>query len=323
MATSFRSLFKWLVPSWLSTGEGEIVLHSLALIKDAFSARVRHGLNARFPTRSGPSALALTGSDRGIIQGRSEIDAHYAARLIAWRYPRGHRVRGSAWALLEQMGEYYGGIHCYTVDASGNVFDRTNDGVESYTTQAPWTWGTDPGWARFWVVLDPGADFPMGEQPDLGDPDLWGGELGLPGFTLGQTGALPEDVVALRRLMRGRAWKPAGSRAEWFLVSLDGTVPAPDATWTRWSKNVAGVQVPARRQAGIRFWSFDPRYNNSPPGDPTNFPDAVRMLDGTDGGGDPASFPLTVTLPSGRVYGGNPAKFPARVQLLDDGDAPR
>src|SRR6187455_2560539 len=109
MARTFRQLFRWLVPSWLA-GEGattedepaehhdgEKVLLSLAVIKDAWLESLRQGLNARFPSRGPETALALIGRDHGIVRGRDETAAHYAERLIAWRYPRGHRVRGSAY----------------------------------------------------------------------------------------------------------------------------------------------------------------------------------------------------------------------------------
>ena len=118
-----------MVPAWLYSGDGGLVLQSLAQLQDDYAARARAALEMRFPSRAADDALAELGRDRAIPRGRTETSAHYAARLIAWRYPRGHRTRGSAFALLEQVSEYFGGILAKTRDVAGNVFTRTAAGV--------------------------------------------------------------------------------------------------------------------------------------------------------------------------------------------------
>jgi hypothetical protein len=327
VALNFRTLFKWMVPAWLAgegnssdtppeiVNEGEILLYSLALLADAFAERSEQGLLARFPTRTiGSGANALSGVDRGIYRGRNESEEHYAQRLIRWRYPRGHRTRGSAFALLEQISEYWGGIHCYTIDVSGNRFDRAADGTETYTPGQAWDWdgeGATPEWARFWVVANLSAI--ATEQLDFGDPDLWGGSLPAPGYAIGQQGVTEQDSLAMKRLMRGRAWKPAGTRAEWLIVSLDGTEPAPDGTWDSW----------AGRDPAFRYWSFAPEINNVYAGDPTSFPLTITGVEGAAIAGDPTSFPASITLPSSVAYAGNTASFPVEIQLVDDGDMPQ
>jgi hypothetical protein len=322
MAKTFRQVYKWLVPPFLLEGEGALVLESLSAIVDSATQRLRSGLEARFPSYAGESALALIGRDRGIVRGRSETAEHYAARLIAWRYPRGHRVRGSAFALLEQFSEYFGGVDCWTIDVRGSRHDRTAAGEESYSYGNAWDWdgeGATPNWGRFFVVLD--LEGIASEQLEWSDPDLWGGAFGDPDYTIGQLGINHEDVLALRRMMTGRAWKPAGVRAEWVIVSLDGTEPTPDGTWLHWSRNVAGVQTPTR-SAAHRYWSLSPAHNNVYAGDPDSFAETFPMLDGTTYDGDPTSFPTSFTLPGGSTYSGNPDNFPSSLQLVDDGDIP-
>ncbi len=337
MALNFRSLFKWMVPSWLAgegnstdtapaeINEGELVLYSLALLADAFAERSEQGLNARFPSRTiGGGANALTGVDRGIYRGRNESEEHYAQRLIRWRYPRGHRTRGSAFALLEQISEYWGGVRCWTVDASGNRFERAADGTETATAGDPWNFDGDligaARWSRFWVVVD--LSTIATEQLDFGDPLLWGGSMPSPGYAIGQQGVTEQDSLAMKRLMRAPAWKPAGTRAEWLIVSLDGTDPAPDGSWYFWSANVGGTQTPTRDPA-FRYWSFAPEINNVYAGNPASFCEEFPGVDGGMIAGDPTSFPASITLPNGSTYDGDPASFPLTIRMVDDGDMPQ
>lgn len=331
MARTFRQLYRHLLPSWLggtdaggNPHDGTRVAHSLSLIVDAMVERMRLALDARLPSRSGASALALHGRDRGIMRGRSETAAHYAQRLIRWRWPRGHRVRGSAFGLLEQIAEYWGGLLVWTIDVSRNRHVRAADGAESYSYAYAWDWDGEPAspnWGRFWVVIGPSTIFSA--QPDFGDAALWGGALGTPGHTIGQQGATPEDVLAMRRLVRGsRPWKPAGTRAEWLIVNLDGTTQTPDGTWLNWSKNVGGTQV-AARYSGWRYWSLSPETNNVYAGDSNNYPTLVTMVDGTTEAGDSSVWLDVVPLPDGSTYAGDSATFPLTARLIDDGDAPQ
>lgn len=345
MANTFEAAFKWLVPSWLLANDGDAILRTIARTLDQNVARFREGLNARFPQRATGTAgaLAKLGKDRGIWRGRSETDDHYAARLVEWRYPRGHRVRGSAWALLAQVSEYWGGVPCWTVDVSGNRYARSARNAEYVEHGYDWTWDTTPAvhWSRFWVVVDGSSLFE--ETAAFDDPALWGGAYGTPGTTVGQVGATVDDVAAMRRLMTGIAWRPAGTQPEWLVVTLDplhantllertwdwtfddsfGEPPTftPDATWAHWSALVAGVQEPTR-DPRCRYWSLDPEHNNTYAGNPASFAPASRMPDGTTYDGDPTSFPLSATLPDGRTYAGDPTKFATSVRLPDDGDLP-
>lgn len=319
----FRHAVRYLLPSWMTAGAGGRVHHALSLMCDLFVARTRAGLEARLPSRSGASALALTGADRGIQRGRAETDAHYAARLINWRYPRGHRVRGSAYALIRQVSEYWGGVRAWTVDARGTRDERSAAGVESYEQGTGWTWDTRPAseWSRFWIGIDLSGIATA--HPDWGDAKLWGGSIPADGYTIGQLGVVEADVAAMRGLLYGeRPWRPAGTLPEWIIVSLDGTDPVPDATWEHWSaQDGSGVQV-RTRGAAWRYWAVDPA-RNVYSGSPALFCAALTLADDATYAGDPASFPATIDLPDGSTYAGDPASYPASVQLADDGDVPR
>jgi len=321
----FRQIFYDLLPWWLTNGEGELVQYSLGFMRDHMVTRARLSLEARLPSRAGASALALLGADRGIIRGRTESRESYVARLKAWRYPRGHRIRGNAFALLDQIANYWGATLFDVSTISRNLVRnrREPDGTETTTYSTEWTWddGDLAQWGRFWVVMQCQPGSGIGYTPALGDPALW--SYNDPTACIGLTGMTPEDVVAMRRLFRGRAWKPAGTRAEWMIFSKDGGFPVYEAgDQKNWGVDSGGVRIPGRYPA-YRYVSLSPSANNTYSGDPTKFPTTVRLLGGADYTGDPTNFTTTATLPGGRVYTGNPARFPDKVLLVDDGDAPR
>jgi hypothetical protein len=294
MAKSFGALYKFGLPARFRTGEGALVQATIALLLDYSLTRIRYGLEARFPSKAGDSALAMTGADRAVLRGRTETSAHYAQRLIRWRYPRGHRTRGSAWAALEQISEYFGALACWSIDINKNRYDYAADGTTAYTPPPPvpiWNWdNTDTPVYRFWVVLMGGA-----------------------GFTF-----TSDDVVALRSLFGAPTpWKPAGTRAEWAIVSTDGTEPSPDGTWLHWSQNIAGVQTPTRPTSFL-FWSLAIPYNNTYAGVllfPTSYPIDSGFYTPS------ATWHDTITLSDGvTTYAGNAQNYPASFRLLDDGD---
>jgi len=276
--------------------------------------RLRSGLEQQSPSRAGPTALRLIGEDRLIPIGRDETDAHYAARLAAWRYPRGHRIRGSAYALLEQISEYFGGdLILEGIDRSGNLRSRAADGVESHAKGYPWTWddGAAAQWARQWIVIEQCTSF--GCHPSLGDAELWGGTLGTSGYCVGIRGASAEDWRAIRRLTQGQhRWLPAGTQAEWLCVMLSPDPLDPDATWAKWGKLDGVDYVPSRSNSHryvamrdvLREYAGDEDWANRSVtalgtfvGDDTDFPSAITLPDGSACAGDPTDFPLAITLP--------------------------
>jgi hypothetical protein len=262
----FRRAFYKFLPGWLSSGDGEKVFASLGAVKDMYLERVRQGFEQRFPSRAGTSALRLIGEDRGIPRGRSETAEHYAARLRAWRFPRGHRVRGSAYALLEQVSEYWGGMFCQTIDNNGTLHQRSETGAESFSYGNTWNWdgAASTNWARFWLILRPIPDVAISAWPSWST--AWGGTTWgaatAAGYTWGQQGVTAADAAAMRRLVTpptvptgGPAWKPAGTRAMYIIVVLEDhgaespTAITPAGAWG----TVAGR---ATAPSVLRFWRF-------------------------------------------------------------------
>jgi hypothetical protein len=328
MALSFRALYRWMLPGnyHVEGSDGEKVLHSFSLLVDAFDTINKARLTARFPSYAGESALALIGADRGIPRGRAETKEHYAKRLIAWRYPRGHRVRGNGFALLEQIWEYFGGGFALHLECANPIqYHRAANGTESTANIVGWDWDSASvddwvaKWARFWVVID-GTNL-IDPTPNYGDPALYGGQHGDSSYAIGHVGVSADDVNAIRKLFRGRAWKPAGTRAMWAILSFDGSPVTPDGTWGLWARDDGTGNYEAARPSAFRYWALDPTANRYG-GDPGLFPISADMPGGGTYGGDPASCPSSSTLTRGLAYAGNAANYAASATLVDDGSIP-
>jgi hypothetical protein len=255
---TFRKAFYKLMPSWLSSGEGELVNFSLWLIVDAFLERARQGVLSRFPEYAPHDALAHMSMDRKIVRGIEETDEAFAERLIRWLDD--HKVRGNPFALMEQLRAYCGGnIMIRTVDARGNWYTIAANGTRTVVGDAGnWNWDDldSSHWARFWVIIYPIDGVPWSISPAWGDSDLFtSGNWGQPGATIGTT-ATSDQVASVRGIIRD--WKPAGTKCEWIIIAFDPTSfnpssPEPDGKWGQWSKLTAGANRAARLSTA-RYW---------------------------------------------------------------------
>ena len=247
--SDFETYHKVGLPSWLNTGEGDLVCKSLGKIEDAFVDRARLGRLAAFPEYAPDDALALLGRQRGIVRGIAEPAEAYAARLI--RYLDYHRVQGNPYALHAQLRAYLqADVPIRTVDRAGNWFTTDYDGTKSaLIAQANWSWDALPAsqWSRFWVVIYAFDGVPFSVSTAGSWPT--GGTIG--------TSATPEQVATVRGIVRD--WKPAGTTCEWIIIAFDPlsfnpAAPEPDGTWANFGTDVGGgAYVPARR-ATARYW---------------------------------------------------------------------
>lgn len=273
---------KWLVKDKVTVNGVETetdsrILHTLALYLDAFNDRVLRGIRARLPGGgSTEDSLPYIGRDRQVARGPSESRSTYEGRLQ--RAIDDWRVAGTAWSVMEQIRGYCSphAIRVRIVNEHANFYQIDRDGTRSRGKDTSWNWSDEPEkWSRFWVIIYPTTDSPQqpwARSPNWGDPELWGGAWGTPGYTWGST-ATPDDVASVRKIVR--TWKPAGSRCINIIIvfqddaeafEVDATAPpAPDGTWGNWSKNVGGVQIPARSQDAI-YW--DGTSQSPPPAGP-------------------------------------------------------
>lgn len=257
MPSRYRTAFRKLLPRHFTRGDGELVLSSLAELKEGAVERAYQGLQARFPSTELPSALSSLGRDRKIVRGINEPATSYAERLVRWLDD--HRVRGNPFALMGQLRAYcQADVRIRTVDASGNWFTLERDGSRAWMLkQLNWDWDgkpRSPYWSRFWVIIYPTSDGqPWAKMtPTIGVDGPWGDTIGAPGYTIGTT-ATPEQIASLRSIIR--EWQPDGTRCEWVIIAFDDasfdpegiSPPNPDGNWGAFGKyDGSGNYVKAR-----------------------------------------------------------------------------
>lgn len=244
-ARTFRSVWRFMIPGNFHRGDGELVQHTEGLVLDAFAEACRQTAWLMFPSRAPSDALQKIGADRSILRGFSEPESSYRERLRAWRYPRGHRIRGNAVGLLEQIAAVFGGaVEAQTIDARGTRYTWGADGTSTVERGVSWDWDGEaltPNWARFWVVLKvDGARLPG--TWDAGADELWD----TPEESWASHDIHPGQLQAVVRLCKvGRlSWTPAGRRPVYCVVWFAGeSYPAPDGTWDEWTNRPADAHA--------------------------------------------------------------------------------
>ena len=229
-----RTLFKFLVPDWLKSGEGELTLYSLSAVVDAWLERARLGLVARFPDYSPEDGLAALGRDRKITRGLNEPAASYIIRLKAWLTT--HKINGSPFALLDQIRSFLQrDLLVRIVDQRGNWYWIETDGTLHYQLQAGmWNWdsATTTNWSRFWVIV-----YPASVTPTLWTSYNWGSQQYGTDHVWGLS-ATPDEMVGLRTIVR--EWKPIFAKCEWIICAFDNASFPPgtalDGLWSNYSK---------------------------------------------------------------------------------------
>lgn len=252
-------LIRFLGPKWLTrdkdVGPAKVetdsrVLYTMALYYDATVDRIERGIKQRFPGGGAAAdALPYIGRDRNIIRGPAQSRASWELQLIrAWD---DWQLAGIAWSLLEQRRAFLSpfAMRLATVDVHAKWSIIGADGARSVEKATAWNWDTlNSRWWRFWTVIDMTGFEPWEPSPPWGDPDLWGGAWGTPGYTWGST-ATPDDIAGLRRIVR--TWKPEGTFCEFIVIVFDNTSgafepdatapPAPDGDWHLWMNRDTGA----------------------------------------------------------------------------------
>ncbi len=249
MIRAFRTVWKWLVPGWLGASstasaddpstrdEGELVQYTLGLFHDAAAERARQVAFLGLPTYCVADALPIHGRDRAIPQGLFEPEASYRARLVAWRHPRGHKVRGNALALLEQAAAAIRGTSYQTIDARGTRY--TLGAALPAERGVTWNWdGTENGsigsqWGRYWIVVKSSAALETWD--DATSTETWDDAHTTESWASSEIDS--GEIAAVRTLAsNGRlGWTPAGRRPVCLVIYFAGQAyPVPDGTWDSW-----------------------------------------------------------------------------------------
>lgn len=256
--TSFRDVAYQLSPSRLRRYWAARFVYSLVgLPLDMVAQAGKEAARARFPSYCPDDALPYHGRDRGIPRGPNEGRDGYVQRLLQWRDI--WSGSGVGRALLDEIAAYLtpSEARLMIVTQTGVVYTRWTDGqfgVEHVTPPNFWNWdGNTALWARFWLVIySIGPNAPWSRDGTWNDGEHWGEHASTASW--GSTATL-EQIASIRSIILEH--KPAQSVCQNIIISFDDdafhTPPFPDGLWGHWSKNVGGVQVPARDSRGI-YW---------------------------------------------------------------------
>lgn len=261
----FRDSFRSYIPKWLANRVGRNVgyrfLYSLFVPLDVMMQACVEGAQAAWPGRGTPTALPLIGRMRGLLQGESETDDHFVARLLAWLETWDDAA--SDFQLLRAIHEYLGNAPMVRIiTRRGDFYTIATDGSTSHEFRGvEWDWDSHSNperagfWSDLWIIVYPSE---------------WTrtavGALAV-SHAIGLGHAVP-NVAAQAILGLVAQWKGAHTRVRAIVWSYDASLfdPAnmaapgnPDGKWGRWGKRVSGNSV-AARNANCRYWIPDSEF---------------------------------------------------------------
>jgi hypothetical protein len=269
VATRFRDALRAIVPWWLSdrptpgAGPGPSNLNvgfrylwSMIAPLDQGMEFLVEGVQAAWPELADPSALPYIGRTRGIVQGMTETDQHYATRLRQWFEAW---AQGRTMGLAIQLHEYLANNpRVRIVDRRGDWVTVDTDGTITFAHQA-WDWDSVSNperagfWSELWIIIYP--------QVWAQRPGTLGGLIGDDGYGIGHL-APHVNADQVRTIIA--TWKGAHSRIRAVLWTSDATKydpgnpsSLPDGHWGQWSNEEAGngSRVASHRDLVFtRYW---------------------------------------------------------------------
>ena len=277
----FRNSLLSRVPNWLSNrpslNTGFKFLYVVALMLDVQLKQAIEGVRSWFPgyvskNATGyldpTTALPLIAENRGIIQGETETDAAYAARLIGWL--EDWEAAGSSEILAKMIQSYLGNTPTVRiVDRAGNWVSVDSSGNVTKTFAA-WNWDSlsNPEragwWSDLWIIVYP-TEWPITGTTLSSLVGIWGNENAA--TEVGTGHGVPRAALdAILSLVE--QWKGAHVWCQAIIWSYDTTLfvpgsPAsgdPDGTWGDWALQIGDTWQSARTGANdgrVRYWVPD------------------------------------------------------------------
>lgn len=251
---TFRGTLQRYLPSWLKPRPGKTYgfryLYTVASVIDASVERVLQGVLAKMPGLGTPTALPYLFRDRRMTRGYAEPDDVAAQRLIPFR--QFHQTQGNPFTLMRMVRAY---LYPHkplmrVVNNQATWYTLTPDDEETTVRQAGnWDWdGNTDLRARFWLIIYPeDSDVPLWTPEGAwGDGEPWG-DGGVWGSTITEN-----QVQTIRAIID--EWRSGTGLLVNVILAFDNAsfdpegsgAGYPDGTWGSYSKNVGGVQVPAR-----------------------------------------------------------------------------
>ncbi len=164
LIVTFRDTLRRVTPPWLQNGLAQKILYAVAVQLDAGGDAIVAGVKIRFPGLYSDDSLPLIGRERRIRRGLSEPSSNYATRLTRWWSD--HKVRGGAYALLQQLWYHYqpNNFEIVLWYPSGARYLLAVDGT--ITRSLPTTYLPVSQWAK-WTLLYFSDEFTAEDEADL------------------------------------------------------------------------------------------------------------------------------------------------------------
>lgn len=150
---SFLKVFQAILPPWLQRTEGLKLIGGIADVIDDHQDRLVGGVKLRFPGLYTLEGIDRIGKERRLRRGPTESAEVFADRLQRWWEDL--RLKGNAYALLEQMLVYFTGTLSPPYDVVSYRGLRHVMDVNGDITRDSITWGNDESgnWSQVWVFL--------------------------------------------------------------------------------------------------------------------------------------------------------------------------
>ncbi len=269
---SLRGTLGTYLPNWLQNVPGLrnlfSVLWTFALLGDGLREIAWQGQLANYPGVGTPTALPFMGATRGLIQGPTEPQSAFAARLRSWLAAVAEM--GSATGLVSEVqsflcgqGSLGAGVYPVVRYVSRNGRTVTANANQTITYSAvSWDWdevggwvddvgykGTlvvDGYWSDGWLVIED----PYTHYTGFADPN-W--------LAAWNSGDQTVDSLCPQLVVAGieaivLAWKGAHAYVRCVVWCPDPTSFSPGGTWGNWSENVSGIQT-AQRTVAYSYWT--------------------------------------------------------------------
>lgn len=261
------------VPTWASNRTGRNTgfkfVWSLILPMSLFYKWLMQGLDAWAPGGPGATAtaLTLTGQSRGLIQGRVESNADYAARLRAWVGPEPYTDdtwsnMGATKLLARDLAAYLGSGT--TVRVIERIYSDSGTPMGRWVTANPdgtfgdvvaaWDWDSAGGWT------DPDRTY-AGTRTRQFWSDFWIVVTPPPWSVTGGTGRGQAVPAAEHDAILGmlEQYKGAHTFCRAIIWSYDATKftptnPTVDGSYGNWGKYDGAGNLVAARDPSARYW---------------------------------------------------------------------
>lgn len=260
-----RDQLKDFVPWWLSdryysSGKtvGYRILWAIVAALDLYLEYVLQALQAAWPGKGTPTALAYIGRSRGILRGQADTDDTYGAKLRGWLDK--WAGAGSQRRLALEIHEYLGNSpRVRIVNRAGHWVMVAADGTVT-TADVAFNWdgtshtGRAGYWSEMFIAIYPSQWAHTAIS--------WGsGTWGEDGEGLGHNVSRVE-YDAVRGLTA--QWKSAHSLVRAIIWTSDATLfdpaaPAslPNGSWGAWGTTGAAARVASSRNlTTCRYWEL-------------------------------------------------------------------